>query len=88
MELDLNAMSNVSGGTDRMVNTGVAGLNAALRAEPRKGSRQITSIPNGEHVDTLTNQLVHDNESGRNFVQVSYKGIVGWIAASIIGMPR
>ena len=87
-ELNLNAMEKVTGATNVTVNTGVAGLNAALRAEARKSSRQIGSIPNGTRVDTVTGQLVRDRESGRNFVEVTVNGKRGWIAASILGMPR
>lgn len=88
MELDLEAMAKVTGGVGRTVNTGVAGLNAALRAEPRKSSKQIGSIPNGTRIDTVTDQLVYDPEAGRNFVQVNYNGKIGWVASSIVGLPR
>ncbi len=88
MELSLNEMSKVTGGKGVTVNTGVAGLNAALRAEPKKSSRQIASIPNGTRLDTVTGQLVFDEGSQRNFLQVNYNVKIGCIAASIIGMPR
>ena len=39
-------MENVTGGVWRTVNTGVSGLNAALRNGPSKGSKQIASLPN------------------------------------------
>lgn len=87
-ELSMNEMEQVTGGVWREVQTGVAGLDAALRKEPRKSSKQIGHIPNGTMVDTVTDQLVYDSESGRNFVQVSVNGKVGWIAASIIGLRR
>ena len=86
-ELNLNEMEQASGGMVRTVNTGLNGVNAALRAEPRKASRQIGSIPNGIRVDTLSG-LVYDPASGRNFVQVNANGKVGWIAASIVGLKR
>ena len=88
MELDLESMAKVSGGVGRTVNTGVSGLNAALRAEPRKSSKQIGSIPNGTQVELVSNQLVFDSEAGRNFVQVNYNGKVGWVASSLVGLPR
>ena len=81
-------LDNVVGGVLRRVNTGVQGLDAALRAEARKSSRQIGSIPNGEHVDTITDELVYDPESGRNFVKIRCNGMTGWVAASVIGLPR
>ena len=76
------------GGMDRTVNTGVQGLNAALRLEPRKSSKQIGSIPNGERVETVTDALIYDPEARRNFVMVSWNGKVGYVASSIVGLPR
>lgn len=87
-ELGLDEMDKVAGGVWRTVNTGISGLDAALREEPRKSSRQIGHISNGTQVDTVSDQLVYDSESGRNFVQVRVDGRIGWIAASIIGMKR
>ncbi len=88
-ELDLNEIAQASGGVWRTVNTGVDGLNAKLRDGPsKKGTKQIASLPNGTQVDTLTDQLVYDPASGRNFVQVNANEKVGWIAASIVGLPR
>ena len=88
-ELNLNEMEQVSGGVWRIVNTGVEGLNAALRNGPsKKGTKQIASLPNGTLVDTLTDQVVYDPASGRNFVEVTVDGKVGWVAASIVGLPR
>jgi len=88
-ELNLNEMEQVSGGVWRTVNTGVEGLNAALRNGPsKKGTKQIASLPNGTQVDTLTDQVVYDPASGRNFVEVTVDGKVGWVAASIVGLPR
>ena len=87
-ELSTEEMGQVSGGVWRTVQTGVQGLDAALRAEARKSSRQIGHVSNGTQVDTVTDQLVYDPDSGRNFVQVTVNGKTGWIAASIIGLPR
>ena len=84
----MEEMKQVSGGVWRTVNTGVSGMKAAIRLEARKSSKQISSVSNGTSVDTVTDQLVYDPESGRNFVQVNVNGKTGWIAASIIGMPR
>ena len=88
MELNLDQMEMVSGGTWKNVNTGVSGLNAALRAEARKSSRQIGSIPNGSSVDVNEASLTYDPVSRRNFVYVTFNGKSGWIAASFVGMPR
>lgn len=87
-ELDLDTLESVKGGVMRQVNTGTPGLDAALRASATKSSKQIGHLPNGTMVDTVSDQLVYDPESGRNFVQVTVNGKVGWIAASIIGMKR
>jgi len=87
-ELNLEDMEQISGGVMRTVNTGVTGLDAALRAEPRKSSRQIDHIPNGAQVDTISGQPVYDSESGRHYVQVTFNGKTGWIASSIINMIR
>ena len=87
-ELNLDDMEQVSGGNWHTVNTGVSGLDAALRAEPRKSSRQIGHIPNGFDVDTVSDQLFYDPDSRRHFVQVRYNGKIGWVASSILGMRR
>ena len=81
-------MDQVTGGVWRTVNTGVSGLNAALRNGPGKQAKQIASLPNGTQADTVTDQVVYDSVSGRNFVEVDVNGIRGWIAASIVGLPR
>ncbi len=87
-ELKLDELEQVTGGVWRTVNTGVAGLDAAVRAEPRKSSRQIGHIANGTQIDTAGDNTEYDPESGRHFVQVNFNGKVGWIAASILGLPR
>ena len=84
-EMNLDELKQVTGGVT--TNTGIPGVNAALRQEPRKLSTQIGSIPNGSDV-TILSGSVHDSESGRNFVQVNYRGKIGWIAASFVGLPR
>ena len=92
-ELSLDEMDQVSGGVYRKVNTGKAGLNAAVRSGPSKGDRQIASLPNGTVVDTISDELVYDPVAGRNFVEVTYTdrgGVTrtGWIASSILGLKR
>ena len=87
-ELNMDEMNRVTGGTGRTVNTGVTGLDAALRAEPRKSSKQIDHIVNGTVVDTVSDNLVYDPEAKRHFVQVNYNGKIGWVASSILGLPR
>ena len=87
-ELNLDAMAKVTGGVIRTVNTGVDGLDAAVRAEPRKASKQIGHLPNGTRVDTVSDALVYDPASQRHFVQVTYNGKTGWIASSILGLKR
>ena len=88
MELNPDQMEMVVGGVWKNVNTGVSDLNAALRAEARKSSRQIGSIPNGTSVDVNEASLTYDAVSRRNFVYVTFNGKSGWIAASFVGLPR
>ena len=92
-ELNMEALENVVGGTQRTVRTGIDGLNAAVRSGPTKDSRQIASLPNGTIVNTITDELVYDPVAERNFVQVIYTTASGeqkegWIASSILGMKR
>ena len=92
-ELSLDEMEQVSGGVYRKVNTGKAGLNAAVRSGPSKCDRQIASLVNGTNVDTVTDELVYDPVAGRHFVEITYMdkaGVqrTGWIASSILGMRR
>ena len=88
-ELNVNDLDRVAGGVWRTVNTGVPGQNAKLRNGPStQGTKQIASLPNGTQVDTVTDETVYDPVSRRNFVEVTVNGKTGWIAASIIGMPR
>ena len=92
-ELNLEDMAHVSGGVQRIVNTGIEGLNAAVRAKAMKSSSQIGSLPNGTVIDTVSDELVYDPKEKRNFVQINYidkngKPATGWIAASIVGLPR
>ncbi len=91
-ELSLNEMEQISGGTNRTVNTG-SNMNAALRKGPSKGYGQIASLPNGTPVNTLTNNLIWDEDSGRHFVEIEFydkNGVyrTGWIASSLVGMRR
>ena len=87
--LNAEETAQVTGGVHRKINTGVDGLDAALRKGARNGSKQIGHIPNGTVIDTITDELVYDPVSGRNFVEVQLDdGRTGWIAASILGMKR
>ena len=87
-ELCMEEMDQVQGGYMAALNTGVDGLNGALRAEPRKSSKQIGSIKNGTMVDVNRGTLTYDAASNRNFVQVQVEGKIGWVAASFVGLPR
>ncbi len=84
-EMNLDELKQVNGGVT--TNTGIDGVDAALRAEPRKTSKQIGHIPNGSDVEILSGS-VYDSDSRRNFVRVDYNGKIGWIAASFVGLPR
>ena len=92
-ELSLDEMDQVVGGVNRMVNTGMDDLNAAVRSGPSKGNRQIASLPNGTVVNTISDKLVFDPVAQRHFVEVTYtdaEGVTrtGWIASSILGLKR
>ena len=92
-ELKLDEMEQVNGGVQRTVNTGKEDLNAAVRFGPSKAEKQIASLPNGTVVDTISDELVYDSVAGRNFVEVTFtdrkgKKQIGWIASSILGLPR
>ena len=87
-ELNINEMENVVGGVWHTVNTGIQGLDAAMRLDPRKASKQIDHIPNGTEIDTISDELYYDSVSRRHFVQVSYNGKTGFVASSILGLPR
>ena len=58
-----------------------------------KDSQWIAALPSGTVVDTVTDKPVYDSASGRNYVQINFtdkngKTATGWIAASIVGLPR
>ena len=91
-ELSLEQMENAVGGVQRTVNTG-ASINAAVRSGPTKGKRQIASLANGTVINTVSDQLVYDPVSGRNFVEITFidkrgRKKTGWIASSLVGMKR
>ena len=87
-ELTPEQMAKVTGGANHTINTGVEDLDAALRAEPRKASKQIDHISNGTAVNTISDELVYDPVAQRHFVQVEYNGKIGWVASSILGLRR
>ncbi len=91
-ELSLEAMEQVTGGVLRTIDTGIDGMNAAIRAEASKSSKQIASLPNGTVIDTVTDKVVYDPVAKRNFVQITFtqngRTKTGWVAASIVGLPR
>ena len=87
-ELNLNEMENVSGGRLLVVNTGIEGVNAVVRKEPRKDSGRLGSLPNGRQVDVDVSTITYDPASGRSFVKINYNGKTGWVASSLVGLPR
>lgn len=92
-KLNPEDMAQVTGGVLRTVQTGIDGMNAAVRSGPAKSNKQIASLPNGTVIDTISDQLVYDPEAGRNFVEITFtdkKGNTqtGWIASSIVGLKR
>ena len=91
-ELTAGEAQQVTGGVNRVINTG-SDLNAAVRSGPSRGNKQIASLVNGTVVDTVSDELVYDEVAGRNFVEITFtdkKGRVrtGWVASSILGMKR
>ncbi len=91
-ELNMDQMEQVTGGVERVVNTGTTDK-AAVRCGPGTGYGWVISLVNGTKVDTVTDQSVFDPVSNRNFVEIRYKDKngetkTGWIAASIVGLPR
>ncbi len=90
-ELTPDMLDNVVGGVNRTINTGCSDK-AAVRQGPGTGNRQVAALMNGTIVDTIGNP-VYDSVSGRNFVQIRYtdkygKAQIGWVAASLVGLPR
>lgn len=93
-ELNMEQMEQINGGVKRVVNTGTSDKAAVRRTPTRGESNQIAALVNGTVVDTIdeTNP-VYDSYSGRHFVQITFtnskgKTETGWIAASIVGLPR
>ena len=92
-KLNPEEMGQITGGVARTVQTGIDGLNAAVRSGPSKSDKQIASLPSGTIIDTVSDQLVYDPVAGRNFVEITFtdkKGNIqtGWIASSIVGLKR
>ena len=92
-ELKLDDLQQVTGGTQRVVNTNTIDK-AAIRKDPFKApNNQIAALENGTIVNTIDDQLVFDENTKRNYVKIQFtnaKGALceGWIAASIVGLPR
>ena len=87
-ELSMNEMEQVTGGVWHEVETGMDGVDAAVRAEPKKSSRQIGHIPNGTMVNTTSDTLYYDADSRRHYVEVNWNGRIGYVASSILGLRR
>lgn len=92
-ELSLDQLNQVSGGVQRVVNTNTEDK-AAIRSGPFKApGNQIDALVNGTIVDTVDDELVFDPETQRNYVKIKFinrngNPAEGWIAASIVGLPR
>ena len=92
-ELGLDTMEQVTGGVLRTINTGIPGQNAAIRSGASVNAGWIASLPSGTQVDTVTDKVVYDAASGRNFVEINFtdkngKARTGWVAASIVSLKR
>ena len=93
IELTTEMMEQVTGGVQRTVDTGIPGTHAAIRSGASTEAKWIAALPSGTVVDTVTDKLVYDPVSNRNFVEISFTGkdgkpARGWVAASIVGLPR
>ena len=73
-------LENVSGGMNRIVNTGDS-RNAAIRIEPGLNTTIIGSLPNGTWANA-TGRFAHAD--GRNWAEIDYP-MYGWIKGSILG---
>ena len=76
-------LGHVSGGVNRVVNTGDE-RNAAVRVAPGLSYAQIGSLPNGTVANATGNFAMAD---GRNWAEINYP-VKGWIKASILGYAR
>ncbi len=90
--LNLDEMAQVIGDVNRTINTGTSDK-AQIRTGPGTGFGRLVSLMNGTVVNTVTDELVWDEQSGRHFVEVQFTGKdgkmkTGWIASSIVGMKR
>ena len=93
VELGLDSMEQGTGGVLRTINTGIPGQNAAIRSGASVNAGWLASLPSGTQVDTVTDKVVYDAASGRNFVEINFtdktgKARTGGVAASIVGLPR
>lgn len=76
-------LNDISGGTNRIVNTGDE-RNAAIRIAPGESNTQIGSLPNGTMANATGRFATAD---GRNWAEIDYP-VRGWIKASILGFSR
>lgn len=92
-ELKIDELEQITGGTQRVVNTNTIDK-AAIRKDPFKApNNQIAALASGTIVNTVDDELVYDENTKRNYVKIQFtnsKGVLqeGWIAASIVGLPR
>ena len=91
-ELSLEALKKVSGGKTAPINTG-SDQNAGVWKdfEAIGVARANDSLENGTPVNILGAPVFHQAK-GRNYVQIEYakngRAKKGWVAASIVGLPR
>lgn len=92
-ELSFDQMEQIAGGTARKINTGTSDK-AAIRSDPWIAKRnQIDALINGTIVKTINDELIFDPGSRRNFVKIRFINKYGdeaggYVAASIVGLPR
>lgn len=82
-KLSDEALNQVVGGVERVVNTG-DDRNAAIRSIPGLDTEITALLPNGTIVNTTGQYMLAD---GRDWAEIDYP-VKGWIKASIIGYEK
>lgn len=93
IELTQDMLEDITGGTLRTINTG-GGSKAQIRTSPTTGAdNRLSSLANGTQVETISDDLIWDDVSQRHFVMISFvnkkgKRMTGYVASSLVGLPR
>lgn len=93
IELTQDMLEDVTGGTRRTIRTG-SNSKAQIRTSPTTGEdNRLSSLANGTQVETVSDELIWDEASQRHFVRISFinkkgKRVYGYVASSLVGLPR